>query len=141
MRARLAFTVATVVSPEILLIDEALAVGDRSFKSRASERLAEISEGAGSVIVVSHSLNELSNMCTRGIWLEKGDLLADGDIDDILGMYEDANPVEKKRSAKSNPEPIPKPAGKTKKPKGQSESVASEATSDPEVAAAPTAEG
>lgn len=96
MRARLAFTIATLVAPEILLIDEALAVGDREFKNRASERLDAIRASAGSVIVVSHNLGELRRLCTRMLWLEKGVLLADGDPEEVLAMYEDANPVEGK---------------------------------------------
>lgn len=94
MRARLAFTIATVVSPEILLIDEALAVGDRAFKAKANERLDEIRKAAGAVIVVSHSLPELRRLASRMIWLEKGVIRADGDPDEVLAMYENANPVE-----------------------------------------------
>lgn len=96
MRARLAFTIATVVKPEILLVDEALAVGDRSFRDRAAERLTEIRGSAGSVIVVSHNLQELRRMCTRMIWLEKGELRADGTVDEVLDMYKGANPVSKR---------------------------------------------
>ncbi len=65
MRARLAFALATAVQPEILLIDEALAVGDRRFKAQATARLDDICDSAGAVIVVSHSQSEISQMCTR----------------------------------------------------------------------------
>ncbi len=93
MRARLAFSIATVVTPEILLIDEALAVGDRAFKERARTRLDEIRETAGSVIIVSHSMGELRRMCNRAIWLEQGVIRGDGETEEIISMYEAANPV------------------------------------------------
>lgn len=104
MKARLTFTVATVVTPEILLIDEALAVGDRSFRARATQRLGEIRDAAGSVIVVSHNLGEIRQMCSRVAWLEKGVLLADGDPEQVIGEYQDANPdPAKKKPAKKKP--------------------------------------
>lgn len=94
MRARLAFAVATAVRPEILLIDEALAVGDRRFRTRAAERLDEICQAAGAVIVVSHNQNEISQMCTRVMWLEGGQVVADGEPDDILERYSSEFPEE-----------------------------------------------
>lgn len=92
MRARLAFAVATAARPEILLIDEALAVGDRRFRTKAAERLDEICASAGAVIVVSHNQAEISQMCTRVIWLEKGQVVADGPTDEVLEQYSEANP-------------------------------------------------
>lgn len=91
MRARLAFAVATAAKPEILLIDEALAVGDRHFRAKASERLDEICASAGAVIVVSHNQSEISLMCSRVIWLEKGRVVADGPTDEVLELYSEAN--------------------------------------------------
>lgn len=92
MRARLAFAVATAARPEILLIDEALAVGDRRFRIKAAERLDEICASAGAVIVVSHNQAEISQMCSRVIWLEKGQVVADGPTDEVLERYSEANP-------------------------------------------------
>lgn len=92
MKARLAFTIATEVAPDILIIDEALAVGDRGFRSRAADRLEEIRGAAGSIMVVSHNLAEVSSMCTRVIWLEDGSVVADGEADEVLAAYESANP-------------------------------------------------
>lgn len=92
MRARLAFAIATVVEPEILMIDEALAVGDRSFRGRAAERLEEIRANAGSVIVVSHSLSEISAMCTRVAWMDEGRIRLEGKPKTVLSAYRDANP-------------------------------------------------
>jgi teichoic acid transport system ATP-binding protein len=106
MRARLAFAVATAVHPEILLIDEALAVGDRRFRAKAAERLDEICDAAGAVIVVSHNQSEISQMCTRVMWLEKGQVVADGDPDEVLELYTAANPDEERpRRGRRRPRP------------------------------------
>ena len=69
MRARLQFSIATAVAPEILLIDEALTVGDRQFRRRSAKRIDEIREHAGTIFFVSHNLNEVRRSCTRGIWM------------------------------------------------------------------------
>jgi teichoic acid transport system ATP-binding protein len=94
MRARLQFSIATAVAPEILLIDEALAVGDRQFRRRSAKRIAEIRANAGTIFLVSHNLNEIRQSCTRGIWLDHGELLMDGPVNDVVDAYEqrdDAN--------------------------------------------------
>ncbi len=96
MRARLAFTIATEVAPDILIIDEALAVGDRDFRARAANRLQEIRDAAGSMIVISHNLSEVASMCNRVIWLEDGEVVQDGEADTVLANYESANPSPKK---------------------------------------------
>lgn len=88
MRARLAFSVATLTTPEILLIDEALAVGDRQFRERSLERIREIRAGAGTVIMVTHNLGEIRSTCARVIWLEQGSLKADGPTEEVLDLYE-----------------------------------------------------
>lgn len=88
MRARLAFSISTLKVPDILLIDEALAVGDKEFRAKSLARLGEIREEAGTIILVSHNLAEIRQSCTRAIWLEKGVLQADGDVDDVLDAYE-----------------------------------------------------
>ncbi len=92
MRARLAFSIATEVAPEILIVDEALSVGDRNFRTRAADRLDEIRESAGGVIVISHNLSEIAAMCTRVAWLEDGELVADGEPGDVIPEYESVNP-------------------------------------------------
>lgn len=100
MRARLAFTVATEVAPEILIVDEALAVGDLTFRARATARLEEIRASAGSVIVISHNMGEVAAMCTRVIWINQGEIMADGEPEDVLPMYEAANPSPRKAERK-----------------------------------------
>ncbi len=87
MRARLQFAIATSVRPRILLVDEALAVGDRSFKRRSLQRMNSLLADAGALMLVSHNLNELDRQCTRGLWIEDGLLRADGPIGDVIEEY------------------------------------------------------
>ncbi len=88
MRARLAFSIATLRVPDILLIDEALAVGDKDFQEKSLQRIREIQAAAGTVIMVTHNLNEIRETCSRVVWLEQGVLEADGPVDEVLAQYE-----------------------------------------------------
>jgi teichoic acid transport system ATP-binding protein len=87
MRARLHFSIATAVAPEILLVDEALAVGDQSFKRRSFARIDEIRESAGTVFLVTHNTGEIRRTCTRTIWIEQGRLVMDGAADEVCDAY------------------------------------------------------
>lgn len=87
MRARVHFTIATAVTPRILLIDEALAVGDRRFRAKSRDRINEIISDAGTLIMVNHSLGELQEYCSRGVWLDSGRVRLDGPIDDVIEAY------------------------------------------------------
>lgn len=87
MKARLTFSIATARTPDILLIDEALAVGDESFRRRSTERINQIRESAGAVVLVSHNANEIKNSCTRALWLDAGELRADGKPDEVVDAY------------------------------------------------------
>ena len=80
--------VATATSPEILLIDEALAVGDRTFREKSAQRLDEHRANAGTVLLVSHNLAEIRRSCERVIWLQAGLVMADGPTDEVLAAYE-----------------------------------------------------
>lgn len=88
MRARLAFSIATLRVPEVLLIDEALAVGDRKFRQKSLRRINEIREQAKTVVMVTHNLGEIRQTCSRAIWLEGGRVVADGPVAEILESYE-----------------------------------------------------
>lgn len=88
MRARLHFTIATAVSPKILLIDEALAVGDKQFRKKSTERIDEMLSNAGTLLLVSHSVTEIKARCQRVLWLEQGVLKMDGEADDVLTAYD-----------------------------------------------------
>ena len=90
MYMRLAFAIATEVEPEILLIDESLGVGDAAFQDKAKARLRGLFERTKAVILVSHEMESLRELCTRGIWIEHGRLVADGPIDEIIDRYLEA---------------------------------------------------
>lgn len=87
MRARLHFAIATSVVPEILLIDEALAVGDEIFKKRSEQRIKELRDAAGTVFLVSHALDTILDACTRCLWMDAGKVLADGDTEEVVADY------------------------------------------------------
>lgn len=88
MRARLAFSIATLRIPEVLLIDEALAVGDQEFRERSLQRINDIREQAHTVVMVTHNMAEIRQSCTRALWLEQGLVKADGPVDEVLAAYE-----------------------------------------------------
>ena len=88
MRARLHFAIATSVSPRILLVDEALGVGDKNFRAKSTARMREIQASAGVLMVVNHSMAELAASCERGIWIQDGVIVRDGPIDDVIAAYD-----------------------------------------------------
>lgn len=92
MTARLKFAIATARTHEILIVDEALGVGDRDFRRRSEDRIREIRDAAGTVFLVSHSMKSIRDTCDRVIWIHKGDLMMDGDPDEVIDAYEDAAP-------------------------------------------------
>jgi ABC-type polysaccharide/polyol phosphate transport system ATPase subunit len=87
MYVRLAFAIATEVDPEILLVDESLGVGDAAFVDRAKARIRALLERSHVVVVVSHDLGALKEMCTRGLWMKQGQIVADGPIGEVIGRY------------------------------------------------------
>ena len=91
MRARLQFAIASAVSPEILLVDETLAVGDAEFRTRSRQRITELVEAAGSVVFVSHSMGLVKQVCTRALWMEDGQVRADGPADVVVEQYQSSS--------------------------------------------------
>ena len=87
MLARLAFSVASVVNPEILIVDEILAVGDASFQEKSRKRMLELMGGGTTVLFVSHSLNQIREMCSRVIWLEQGNVRKIGKTAEVCNLY------------------------------------------------------
>ncbi len=87
MQARLAFSVAVNVEPDILLLDEVLAVGDRSFQEKCLERLRSFQSGGGTLVVVSHDLDLVRSLCSRAVWLENGMTRLDGKVEDVIEAY------------------------------------------------------
>ncbi len=89
MLMRLAFSVATVVNPEILIVDEILAVGDANFQEKSRKRMLELMGGGTTVLFVSHSMDQIREMCDRVVWLEHGELQAVGETQLLCSQYED----------------------------------------------------
>ena len=87
MRARLHFAIATARIPDILLIDEALAVGDEDFRRHSAERIDEIRSAAGSVVLVTHIMAEIERYCDRVAWLDAGVLRAVGEPGEVVAAY------------------------------------------------------
>ena len=87
MEARLAFSVAVCLRPDTLLLDEVLAVGDQAFRERCLARLRAFHEAGGTLLLVSHELDQVQALCTRGVWLQQGRVVLDGDIDTVLARY------------------------------------------------------
>lgn len=87
MLVRLAFSVATAIQPEILIVDEVLAAGDLAFQAKARDRMRELMSTARAVIVVSHDLASLSLLCDRVVWLDHGKIRMTGSTDDVIAAY------------------------------------------------------
>ena len=87
MLMRLAFSIATVVEPEILIVDEILAVGDESFQKKSKERMIELMKGGTTVLFVSHSLDQIREMCNRVVWIENGFVKMFGDAAEVCDHY------------------------------------------------------
>ena len=84
---RLAFSIAINVDAEILLIDEILAVGDQHFQDKCFAKLEELRDSDKTIVIVSHSLDALRRLCTRGIWIDEGKVQKDGDINETIDTY------------------------------------------------------
>ena len=87
MVARLAFSIATVVEPEILIVDEVLSVGDADFQEKSRRRMMELMSGGTTVLFVSHSLQQIREMCNRAVWLEGGHLQMFGKAQEVCEAY------------------------------------------------------
>ncbi|SFR56832.1 ABC-2 type transport system ATP-binding protein [Anaeromicropila populeti] len=89
MKSRLGFAIATVVEPDILILDEVLAVGDAKFKKKCEAKIQGMFDRGITVLFVSHSLQQVQRICNKGILLEKGRLIASGMIDEVAALYEE----------------------------------------------------
>lgn len=87
MSARLRFAIATSRSPEVLVIDEALNVGDAQFRERSQRRLAQLREEAGCVVLVSHNAKTVTDTCQRVLWLDHGSVVTEGDPEETMSLY------------------------------------------------------
>ncbi len=89
MKSRLAFSIASLVKPEILILDEVLSVGDGAFRKKSEEKMREIIGGGATTILVSHSTSQIREMCDKVLWLDRGKQIAFGDTPEILDRYEE----------------------------------------------------
>lgn len=87
MYMRLAFAIATEIDPDILLIDESLGAGDAAFVERAKKRILGLLDRSNVVVIVSHDLDALREMCNRGIWMRKGQIAGDGPMNEVIEQY------------------------------------------------------
>lgn len=87
MVMRLAFSVATIIEPEILIVDEILAVGDASFQAKSRARMLDLMKGGTTVLYVSHDLGQIREMCDRVVWLEQGKIVETGVAETVCGNY------------------------------------------------------
>jgi len=87
MMMRLAFSIATAVDPEVLLIDEVLAVGDMAFLNKARARMRELMKTSRLMVMVAHDLETIREMCTRVIWMTRGQIVMEGKPDEVVSAY------------------------------------------------------
>ena len=87
MLARLAFSVATVVKPEILIVDEILSVGDAAFQEKSRKRMVELMGGGTTVLFVSHNIQQIRGMCQKALWLEHGRMKMLGSANEVCDAY------------------------------------------------------
>lgn len=87
MKARLGFSVATMVRPEILIVDEVLAVGDFLFRKKCNRRMEEMLSDGTTLLFVSHNIEQVRGLCTNALWLDKGNVMMSGDVTEVCDAY------------------------------------------------------
>ncbi len=96
MKSRLAFSIACLVNPEILILDEVLSVGDGAFRRKSEKKMMEIIKGGATTLLVSHSLAQIRRLSTKVLWLDHGKQVAFGDTEQICNEYEEFLKQKKK---------------------------------------------
>ena len=100
MEARLAFAVAICLQPDVLLLDEVLAVGDQAFRDRCLARLRAYHARGGTLILVSHEMDQVRQLCSRAVWLEQGTIRMDGAVGPVLAAYSAKETLSHRRGPK-----------------------------------------
>lgn len=90
MVARVAFAIATVTKPDILILDEILSVGDFHFQEKCEHRIADLMSGGTTVLIVSHSIKQIEQLCNHALWLEHGQIKMLGNVSDVCSAYSEA---------------------------------------------------
>jgi ABC-type polysaccharide/polyol phosphate transport system ATPase subunit len=89
MRARLGFSIATSVDPDILIVDEVLATGDQAFRAKSKQRVLELARSAKAIVLVTHDMNWVTEFCNRAMLIEKGNVVAEGEPAEIVAMHQE----------------------------------------------------
>lgn len=87
MKAKLGFSISTLVEPDILILDEILSVGDIKFKKKSAEKLNSMMKDGITVLLVSHSISQIRNICNKCIWIEDGKVAMAGDVNEVCDAY------------------------------------------------------
>lgn len=90
MKSKLGFSIATIVEPDILILDEVLSVGDAKFRKKSGDKIKSLFESGVTVLLVSHSIEQVRELCNRAIWLEKGKVVMEGTATDVCDAYEES---------------------------------------------------
>ena len=88
MAARLGFSIATIVKPDILIVDEALSVGDAQFQAKSQRKMEKMINEGATLLFVSHSINQVKELCDNALWIDKGIIKASGKTRDVIPLYE-----------------------------------------------------
>ena len=124
MKSRLAFSIASLVKPEILILDEVLSVGDGAFKAKSEAKMREIIKGGATTILVSHSIGQIRALCNKVLWLDKGEQIAfSDDVQGVCDSYEAFLRAPAGTKPKFDPEEI---AAKRAVAKAEAERLAAE---------------
>ena len=91
MKMRLGFAININIEPDILVVDEALSVGDASFKKKCKNKIKDLIKSGVTVLFVSHNKDNVEEVCTRAIYLKSGTVICDGKVEDVLKVYESKN--------------------------------------------------
>ncbi len=89
MKARLGFSIATAVAPDVLILDEVLSVGDAKFRKKSLAKVKSMFEDGVTVLFVSHNIEQVKSICNKAVLLEKGRIIASGSIDEVIPVYEE----------------------------------------------------
>lgn len=87
MVAKIAFSIATIVNPEILIVDEILSVGDIKFQDKSKKKMMEMIKGGTTVLLVSHSMDQIKDLCNRVVWLDHGEVVEIGDAKEVCDKF------------------------------------------------------
>ena len=90
MIARLAFSIASMINPEILIVDEVLSVGDENFQKKSRDRMVELMTGGSTVLFVSHNIQQVKDICNKAVWLRHGKVVMTGEAETVCDQYEES---------------------------------------------------